>query len=199
MKTIPSLAALLFVAAQAMQPYAYAEPKPNPVVRMSTTLGDIEIELYPDKAPLTVRNFLKYVNSNFYNGTVFHRVIPGFMIQGGGFQTGLRQKTARAPIKNEAGNGLKNLAGTVAMARTPDPHSAAAQFFINAVDNGFLDHTAKTPTGWGYCVFGKVISGMDVVQKIEAVPTATVGPFENVPEQDVLIKKMEVVQKPAAG
>lgn len=199
MKTIPSLAALLFIAAQAIQPYAYAEPTPNPVVRMSTTLGDIEIELYPDKAPLTVRNFLKYVNSNFYNGTVFHRVMPGFMIQSGGFQTGLRQKTARAPIKNEANNGLKNLAGTVAMARTADPHSAAAQFFINTVDNGFLDHTAKTQTGWGYCVFGKVISGMDVVQKIEAVPTATVGPFENVPEQDVQIKKMEVVQKPVGG
>lgn len=163
----------------------------TPQVRLTTNLGVIEIELYPDKAPATVKNFLDYVDAGFYNGTIFHRVIKGFMIQGGGFEPGMKQKSARAPIKNEADNGLKNLTGTVAMARTPDPHSASAQFFINAADNAFLDHRDKSSQGWGYCVFGKVTKGIDVVQKIEAVPTGRSAGHGDVPKKDVRIEKAE--------
>jgi cyclophilin family peptidyl-prolyl cis-trans isomerase len=166
----------------------------NPQVRMTTSAGVIEIELYADKAPATVKNFLEYVDAGFYNGTIFHRVIKGFMIQGGGFEPGMKQKPTRAPIQNEADNGLKNTAGTLAMARTGDPHSASAQFFINAVDNGFLDHKDKTPRGWGYAVFGKVTKGMDVVQKIEGAATGNVGPFGDVPKQDVVIQKAERIK-----
>jgi cyclophilin family peptidyl-prolyl cis-trans isomerase len=166
----------------------------NPHVRLITTLGTIELELDAKAAPETTRNFLNYVNKGFYNGTIFHRVIPNFMIQGGGFRPGMIEKPHDAPIRNEAGNGLKNLAGTIAMARTSDPDSASAQFFINTVDNDFLNHTDDTRSGWGYAVFGKVTKGMDVVMKIAGVPTGTKGRYEDVPLMDVVIKKAEVVK-----
>jgi cyclophilin family peptidyl-prolyl cis-trans isomerase len=166
----------------------------NPSVRMTTNLGVIDIEIDAQRAPLSAANFLKYVDSGFYNGTVFHRVIPGFMIQGGGFQPGLKEKPTGAPVRNEADNGLKNQKGTLAMARTPDPDSATAQFFINVADNDFLNHRSKTPQGWGYAVFGKVTQGLDVVKKIETVATKTVGPHENVPAKDVVIEKVERIQ-----
>ncbi len=162
----------------------------NPRVRMTTSLGVIDLELDARHSPKTVANFLQYVDSGFYNGTIFHRVIPGFMIQGGGMLPGLKEKPTRAPIQNEADNGLKNTAGTLAMARTSDPHSASAQFFINTVDNTFLDHRAKTLQGWGYTVFGKVTKGMDVLKKIEAVTTGNAGMHQNVPKQDVIIREM---------
>ncbi len=171
-----------------------AEAPGNPAVRLTTNLGAIELELFADKAPGTVKNFLDYVDAGFYNGTIFHRVIPGFMIQGGGFEPGMKQKPVRAPIRNEADNGLKNLAGTIAMARTPDPHSASAQFFINTVDNPFLDHRDKSAPGWGYCVFGKVTNGLEVVKRIEAVPTGRAGPHGDVPRQDVVIQKAERIR-----
>ena len=164
----------------------------QPVVRMITNMGTVDIQLFPDKAPVTVKNFLHYVDSGFYNGTIFHRVIPGFMIQGGGFLPGMRQKPTDAPITNEAGNGLRNTIGTVAMARTEDPDSATAQFFINTADNAFLDHRNDTVSGWGYAVFGKVIRGMGVVRKIESVPTGDRGPYQDVPLRDVVILKMAV-------
>ena len=166
----------------------------NPRVRVTTSMGVIELELDAKLAPSTVKNFLGYVEKGFYNGTIFHRVIPGFMIQGGGFAPGLKQKPVGAPIQNEADNGLKNFAGTIAMARTNDPHSATAQFFISTVDNAMLDHTEKSARGWGYAVFGKVTKGMDVVKKIEAVATGTTGGFRDVPKQDVLIAKVEVIK-----
>ena len=162
----------------------------NPQVRMTTSLGVIDIELDAGKAPKTVANFLGYVDKGFYNGTIFHRVIPGFMIQGGGMIAGMKEKPTGANIQNEADNGLKNLAGTLAMARTSDPHSASAQFFINTADNSFLDHHDKTMQGWGYAVFGKVTKGMDVVKKIEAVQTSNAGMHQNVPKQDVVIRKI---------
>jgi len=162
----------------------------NPQVRMTTSLGVIDIELDAGKAPKTVANFLGYVDKGFYNGTIFHRVIPGFMIQGGGMTPGMKEKPTGAKIQNEADNGLKNLAGTLAMARTSDPHSASAQFFINTVDNSFLNHRDKTMQGWGYAVFGKVTKGMDVVKKIEAVQTSNAGMHQNVPKQDVVIQKI---------
>jgi cyclophilin family peptidyl-prolyl cis-trans isomerase len=173
-----------------------AETTGNPRVRLTTNLGAIELELYADKAPGTVKNFLEYVDTGFYNGTIFHRVITGFMVQGGGFESGMKQKSARAPIKNEADNGLKNLAGTIAMARTPDPHSASAQFFINTMDNPFLDYRDKSTQGWGYCVFGKVTNGMEVVKKMEATPTGRAGPHDDVPRQDVVIRKAERIKPP---
>jgi cyclophilin family peptidyl-prolyl cis-trans isomerase len=167
----------------------------NPRVRLVTDYGAIELELYAAAAPLTVRNFLNYVESGYYDGTIFHRVIRGFMIQGGGFLPGMKPKPAGVPIRNEADNGLKNLAGTIAMARTADPHSATAQFFINTVDNPFLDHRDKTAAGWGYAVFGKVIEGMEVVKRIEAVPTRNLGPYENVPSVDIVIRRIERIDK----
>lgn len=170
-------------------------PTENPKIRLTTGLGVIELELNAGKAPQTVKNFLAYVERGYYNGTIFHRVIPGFMIQGGGFVPGLREKTTGVPVKNEADNGLKNTAGTIAMARTSDPQSATAQFFINTVDNPALDHRDKTDRGWGYAVFGKVTKGMDVVKKIETVTTRTVGPFQNVPVKDVVIEKIEAIGK----
>lgn len=174
---------------------AMAAEKPpsssSPIVRITTTLGVIEIELDPQRAPASSANFLKYIDRGFYNGTIFHRVIPGFMIQGGGFEPGIKQKPTDAPVRNEADNGLKNLKGTVAMARTPDPDSATAQFFINAADNDFLNHRNKTPQGWGYAVFGKVTRGQDVVKQIESVQTKSVGPYDNVPNKDVVIQKAE--------
>ena len=159
----------------------------NPIVLLETTSGDILIELYPDKAPETVKNFLQYVDDGFYNNTIFHRVIPGFMIQGGGMGARMDEKTTRDPIKNEADNGVKNERGTIAMARTMEPHSASAQFFINLVDNDFLNFSEPTINGWGYCVFGKVTDGMDVVDKIAKVKTKSVGIHENVPVDLVMI------------
>ena len=161
---------------------------------MTTSQGVIEIELEAKRAPVTTENFLQYVREGFYNGTVFHRVIPGFMVQGGGFEPRMKRKRTRKPINNEADNGLKNVRGTIAMARTPDPHSATSQFFINTVDNENLNHTAKTGAGWGYAVFAKVIKGMDVVQKIEQVPTTNVGAYRDVPKNDVLILKTEIIR-----
>ncbi len=166
----------------------------NPRVLVETSQGSFELELYPEQAPKSVANFLEYVNSGFYNGTIFHRVIDGFMIQGGGFTPDFERKTTNAPITNEADNGLKNQRGTVAMARTMDPHSATAQFFINVVDNDFLDHTSKTPRGWGYTVFGKVVKGMDTVDKIRQLKTGPGGVFpKDVPQETVVIERMTVV------
>jgi len=163
-----------------------------PRVRLATNLGDIVVELDPAKAPATVENFLAYARDGHYDGLIFHRVIPNFMIQGGGFEEGMRQRATRAPIKNEADNGLLNLRGTIAMARTGDPHSATAQFFINLIDNAFLDFRAKNTQGWGYCVFGKVVEGMDVVDQIAAGKTVKVGPYSDVPEKTVTINKATV-------
>lgn len=160
----------------------------SPQVELRTSHGLIVLELNPAKAPRTVENFLQYVRDGHYNGTIFHRVIPGFMIQGGGMTADMREKPTRAPISNEAANGLRNVVGTVAMARTNDPHSATAQFFINVADNSFLDHRAPTGPGWGYAVFGRVISGMEVVDRIKAVQTANRGPHQNVPLQPVTIE-----------
>lgn len=168
---------------------ALAEPVK---VLMQTSLGDITLELYPDKAPKTVENFLRYVDEGFYNGTIFHRVINDFMVQGGGFTTDLSQKRAHAAIRNEADNGLKNDKWTIAMARTNDPHSATAQFFINHKDNPFLNHTAKDFKGWGYAVFGKVTKGQEVVQKIADQPTQNKGSgFEDAPRTNVVIKSVK--------
>lgn len=162
----------------------------SPVVVMKTTHGAIEIELDQARAPVTVENFLKYVDDKFYDNTIFHRVINGFMIQGGGFNKKMEQKPTRAPIKNEADNGLKNVTGTISMARTSDPHSATAQFFINVNDNTPLDHQAPNEAGWGYAVFGKVIKGMDIVERIKAVRTGNRAGHQNVPMDIVLIKSV---------
>jgi len=163
-------------------------------VIMETTKGNITLELDSEKAPESVANFVKYAKSGHYDNTIFHRVIPGFMIQGGGFDADMMQKSTNAPIKIEADNGLKNLNGTVAMARTNDPNSATSQFFINVKDNGFLNHTAPTPQGWGYTVFGKVTDGLDTVSSIEGVRTATVQGHQNVPTMEVVITKVTVVE-----
>jgi peptidyl-prolyl cis-trans isomerase B (cyclophilin B) len=162
-------------------------------VHMQTNHGTIVLELDADKAPKTVENFIQYAKDGYYDGTIFHRVIPGFMIQGGGFDASMNQKPTRAPVKNEADNGLKNELGTIAMARTNDPHSATAQFFINVKDNGFLDHSSPSAQGWGYCVFGRVTEGMDVVQAIEKVATGNKGFHQDVPVTDVIIEKVTVV------
>lgn len=166
----------------------------NPVVVMETSLGTIKIELYEDKAPITVKNFLKYADDKFYDGTIYHRVIPTFMIQGGGFKPGMKKKETRATIKNESANGLSNKKGTIAMARTRVPDSASSQFFINVKDNTFLDK-ANAGDGVGYCVFGKVIAGMDIVDKIKAVRTGNAGVFQNVPKDDVVIKSVRREKK----
>jgi peptidyl-prolyl cis-trans isomerase B (cyclophilin B) len=163
------------------------------MVKLHTSLGIITVDLDEAKAPDTVRNFLEYVNSGFYDNTIFHRVIDGFMVQGGGFEPGMKQKATREPIKNEATNGLSNTQYTVAMARMPNPHSASSQFFINVGDNDFLDHSAPTPQGWGYCVFGRVVEGKDVVDQIKKVQTGRRGMHDDVPVQDVVIEKAEVV------
>ncbi len=161
----------------------------HPTVVMKTSLGSVTIELYPDKAPETVKNFLQYVNDKFYDGTIFHRVINNFMVQGGGFDTAMNKKPTRAAIKNEAANRLKNDLGTIAMARTSDPNSATSQFYINVKNNGSLDYQDSSPEGIGYCVFGKVTSGMDVVDKIKAVPT---GP-QDIPKTQVVIESIRAV------
>jgi len=163
------------------------------MVVLKTNQGDIRIELDAENAPASVANFLQYVRDGHYDNTVFHRVIPGFMIQGGGMEPGMKQKTTRAPVANEATNGVKNKRYTVAMARTSEPHSATAQFFINVADNSFLDYTAPSANGWGYCVFGRVVGGTDVVDKIEKVATANSGFHQNVPREDVVILKAEEV------
>jgi peptidyl-prolyl cis-trans isomerase B (cyclophilin B) len=165
------------------------------MVKLHTNFGTITLELYADKAPVTVENFLNYVKDGFYNGTIFHRVISNFMIQGGGMEPGMKEKATNAPIKNEADNGLSNERGTIAMARTMEPHSASAQFFINVKDNKFLDHRSQTPDGWGYAVFGRVVDGMDVVDKIKDVATGNTGYHQDVPVEDVIIETAEVSEK----
>ena len=166
----------------------------NPQVEFRTNVGSFVVELYADKAPATVDNFLRYVNDGFYKGTIFHRVIPGFVVQGGGFTKDFQQKPTREPVKNEAANGLRNETATLAMARTSDPHSATAQFFINLKDNNSLDHRAPTPRDYGYTVFGRVVKGMDVVQKIAAIPTGAGGPLAaEVPQQTVIVEETKVL------
>ena len=165
----------------------------NPRVKLSTNHGDIVLELDPAKAPKTTENFLSYAKAGFYDGTIFHRVIGNFMVQGGGFEPGMKQKDTSAPIENEANNGLKNDEYTVAMARTNDPHSATAQFFINVSNNTFLNHTAPNPSGWGYAVFGRVVEGTETVDKIKAVRTGNSGFHQDVPVEDVVITKAEVL------
>lgn len=163
------------------------------MIRFTTNMGVFDVELNEAAAPKTCENFLSYVRSGFYNGTIFHRVISGFMIQGGGFEPGLQQKETKAPIENEANNGLKNDKYTIAMARTNDPHSATSQFFINVADNDFLNHTSPTPRGWGYAVFGKVVAGTDVVDAIAAVRTASRSWYGDVPVEDVVMEKVEEI------
>ena len=163
------------------------------MVILHTNHGDITLELDAENAPATVANFLQYVRDGHYDNTLFHRVIPGFMVQGGGFTPGMSQKPTRAPVANEAGNGVRNARYTVAMARTSDPHSATAQFFINVADNAFLDYKGPSPQGWGYCVFGKVVGGTDVVDRIAGVATATSGFHQDVPKDDVVITRAEEV------
>jgi peptidyl-prolyl cis-trans isomerase B (cyclophilin B) len=182
---LSSLAGLLLLALAGQT----AAEEANPQVLMQTSMGDIVIELYPQKAPQTVANFLQYVNDGFYDGTIFHRVIDGFMIQGGGFTVEMDKKEVRAPIPNEADNMLRNSIGTLAMARTGDPHSATAQFFINVANNTSLDFREKTQRAWGYAVFGRVVQGMDVIKAIKNVPTGNVGAYSNVPKETVLIRK----------
>jgi peptidyl-prolyl cis-trans isomerase B (cyclophilin B) len=163
------------------------------MVKLHTNHGVISLELDDKRAPLTVANFLQYVRDGHYSNTIFHRVIDGFMVQGGGFEPGMKQKPTRPPVKNEADNKLKNTNYTVAMARTSDPHSASAQFFINVADNGFLDHTAPNAQGWGYCVFAKVTAGTEVVDKIKGVKTGRSGMHQDVPVEDVVIEKAEIL------
>jgi cyclophilin family peptidyl-prolyl cis-trans isomerase len=165
----------------------------NPTVLMKTTKGDITIELYPDKAPITVENFLSYVNEKFYDGTIFHRVIKDFMVQGGGLTVDFQEKSAKAPIQNEAKNGLKNKRGTLAMARMPEPHTASSQFFINHANNSFLDY-GQASDGWGYCVFGKVIQGMDVVDAIANSPTMTKSGRQDVPRETIQILSVTLLE-----
>ncbi|MCM2289787.1 MAG: peptidylprolyl isomerase [Sulfuritalea sp.] len=177
--------------------FSIAAHAANPQLEVKTSQGTVTIELFQDKAPKTVENFLQYAKDGFFNGTIFHRVIPGFMIQGGGFTPDMKQKETRAQIQNEAKNGLKNETGTLAMARTNDPHSASAQFFVNLKDNSFLDYPGRD--GWGYAVFGKVVQGFDVVQKIATVQTTNAGPHQNVPATPVLIESVKLLPAPAAA
>ncbi len=181
----------VFAAPKAAPVAKKVEAPKNVTVILQTSHGEIEIELNSEKAPVSVANFLKYVDEGFYNGTIFHRVISNFMIQGGGFDEKMNQKKTHSPIKNEAANGLLNEIGTVAMARTSDPHSATAQFFINVNDNSFLNHTAPNEAGYGYAVFGKVTNGMHVVNRIKAVKTGTIGMYSDVPMDPVVIKSVK--------
>lgn len=184
------LSAILIIAVMTGISMGQENKVSSPQVVMETSKGEIVLALYPDKAPLTVKNFLSYVDAGFYNGTIFHRVIPGFMLQGGGFSSDMQKKKTLAPVKNEADNGLKNDRGTIAMARTQDPHSASSQFFINTVDNAFLNYKGQTRAGWGYAVFGKVVKGMEVVDAISRVETGTHGRFRDVPKTPVMIIKV---------
>lgn len=181
-----ALAVFLAIPAQAAEP-------PSPAVKLETSMGDIVLRLDAAKAPETVANFIAYVKAGHYNGTIFHRVINNFMIQGGGMTADMKEKPTNKPIKNEAGNGLKNKKYTVAMARTSDPHSATSQFFINVKDNDFLDFKTPSGQGWGYAVFGKVLKGQDVVDKIKVVPTGNRGPHQDVPREPVIIKKATII------
>jgi peptidyl-prolyl cis-trans isomerase B (cyclophilin B) len=165
------------------------------MIRLTTNMGNIDIELDHDKAPKSAENFEQYVKEGHFDGTLFHRVIKGFMIQGGGLLPDMSQKKTRSPIENEANNGLKNVVGSIAMARTGDPHSATSQFFINVADNAFLDFTAPTMQGWGYCVFGKVSNGMDVVNKIKEVSTTSRAGHQDVPAEDIVIEKAEIIEE----
>ena len=165
------------------------------MVEMHTSKGLITLELDAEKAPVTVANFIEYVNSGHFDGTIFHRVIPGFVIQGGGLESGMKEKPTQAPIENEADNGLKNVTGSICMARTNDPHSATSQFFINLKDNQFLDHTEKSPQGWGYAVFGQVTDGMDVVEAIAAVQTGNAGFHQDVPVEDIVVEKVTITDR----
>jgi cyclophilin family peptidyl-prolyl cis-trans isomerase len=174
-------------------PLAQTNKQANTMVRFSTNYGVIDIEVFDDQAPVTAKNFITYVNDGFYDGLIMHRVIPGFVIQGGGFEPGMKERPTRDAIKNEADNGLKNDRGTLSMARTNDPNSASSQFFINLKDNAFLNHTGKDPKGWGYAVFAKVVQGMDVVDKIAGVETADAGFHDDVPRKDVIITKAEIL------
>jgi peptidyl-prolyl cis-trans isomerase B (cyclophilin B) len=185
----------LLAAAICCVPMVAAAEDP-PRVRLETTLGSLVIELDPQRAPQTVDNFLRYARDGFYHGTIFHRVIKGFMIQGGGLTVDMQKKNTRDPVENEADNGLKNDRGTVAMARTNAPHSATAQFFINTVSNDFLNHRAKTQAGWGYCVFGKVVEGMSVVDQIENLATTSVAGRRDVPKEPVIIHKAVILNGP---
>src|SRR5436190_2719415 len=193
--SLACLACLLAVvgSASGAEPVKAPAAPSHPHVLFETSKGNFTIELYSDKAPKTVENFLQYVKSGFFNGTIFHRVIPDFMIQGGGFTADMTQKATKAPVMNEADNRVLNERGTLAMARTGDPHSATAQFFVNLKNNGFLNYTGSTPSGWGYCVFGKVVEGMETVDAIAAVPTTRKGANENVPVEAVVIKKATLV------
>jgi peptidyl-prolyl cis-trans isomerase B (cyclophilin B) len=182
----------IFLLAAALADPAGSKAAP-PRVTLTTNKGEIVVELYPDKAPATVKSFLAYVNEKFYDGTIFHRVIPGFMIQGGGFTADMSQKATHAPVKNEADNGLSNVRGSIAMARTSDPHSASSQFFVNLKDNTFLDR-AQSQDGWGYTVFGKVVSGMDAVDAIAGVPTGKKAGMGDVPTQTVAITSARQVK-----
>jgi peptidyl-prolyl cis-trans isomerase B (cyclophilin B) len=176
----------------AIQEAAMAEQAKNPVVTMATSMGSFRIELDAEKAPISTKNFLDYVSDSYFDGLIFHRVIPGFMIQGGGFDANMKQKGAKAPIKNEAANGLKNVTGSIAMARTNDIDSATAQFFINVKNNDFLNHKSPSPDGFGYAVFGQVIEGMDVVRAIEKVPTGNRGMHQDVPMEAVVINSVKL-------
>ena len=191
---MPRLTALLFAFMLGLGQLAWAD-NDHPRVRLVTDLGDIVLQLDRSKAPKTVENFLQYVEAGFYNGTIFHRVIDGFMVQGGGFTPNMVQKESRQPIQNEADNGLRNTIGTIAMARTSDPHSTSAQFFINVGNNDFLDFREKTQRAWGYAVFGRVIKGMDTVKSITQVPTTTVGYFENVPAKPIIIQQAVILDE----
>lgn len=191
---MPRLTALLFAFMLGLGQLAWAD-NDHPRVRLVTDLGDIVLQLDRSKAPKTVENFLQYVEAGFYNGTIFHRVKDGFMVQGGGFTPNMVQKESRQPIQNEADNGLRNTIGTIAMARTSDPHSASAQFFINVGNNDFLDFREKTQRAWGYAVFGRVIKGMDTVKSITQVPTTTVGYFENVPAKPIIIQQAVILDE----
>ena len=195
LKRILSVTALsIFLSSGIVAAAAANHPAKNPVVLMETSMGNVKIQLDPQKAPISVQNFLDYVKAGFYKGAIFHRVIPAFMIQGGGFSPEMQEKPTRPPIKNEAGNGLKNERGTIAMARTMIVDSASAQFFINVADNGFLNHRDNSMQGYGYAVFGKVIDGMDVVDRIAKVKTGFQKGMGDVPETPVLIKSMKVLQ-----
>lgn len=195
-RLLPALAvAVSLFAGLLAQPGVSNANQHNPMIRLTTSMGEITLEMYPEQAPETVKNFLGYVESGFFDGLIFHRVIKGFMIQGGGFTPDMSQKTTGDPIANEADNGLRNDVGTIAMARTGDPHSATAQFFINLENNEFLNHTGKNAQGWGYAVFGKVTGGLDVVTAIGDVETGRSGPHGDVPVAPVVIEKAEVVSQ----
>ena len=186
---------LIIMCCSAFVVHANQQMENKIMIKLLTSKGEITLELDAENAPVTVDNFLSYVDSGHFDDTIFHRVIPGFVIQGGGLVSGMQEKKTGTPIQNEAGNGLKNLTGSICMARTNDPHSATSQFFINLKDNHFLDHTEKTESGWGYAVFGRVVSGMDVVENIAAVETGNVGYHSDVPLEDVVLEKAERVNE----